>query len=543
MTWSQHFRLAGLIMLVAACAAPGIAMAQTDPAADAIRQNEQRALDIDAATSPAPQTDPILTVTTPAGDLPAPGGPTVHLKSVVFEPASAFLTAEELNAIAAPYVGRRLDFAAIAKLVRAVNDLYAERGIVTAGAVLPPQTLASGVLKIQLVEGRQGVVSIVGDRKSSDAYIFNRIQLTRGDGIVDVPAAADDIAFFNKTNRAQIRLLLQPGAAFGFTDLTLGIVEPPPHTLQFFLDNHGVRSTGEVQTGLTYQAYGLMGMDDTLVASLTASLGSIAGTISYDIPITTAGTRISLGYSRSQIRVVDGPSEPLDINGGSQVASLTASQPVFATTDWSLIALASTSYGDSISRAGVVSLVESTTTKASAGLALSYTGTTGSFSIQPQIVFAAAQDKLAQSWRDLTIGTISGSGRLQLGDSFAFVVQGAGQYAGHQTLLPGDLLFKIGGPNTVRGYPSDGVAGDSGYFVQSELHWNVAPSVDLFALTDFGQAFSTFPARTTMMSIGAGVSYTAEHFGAELAVAAPVLDAVADQQNVALYAKMTGTFY
>ena len=45
-----------------------------------------------------------------------------------------------------------------------------------------------------------------------------------------------------------------------------------------------------------------------------------------------------------------------------------------------------------------------------------------------------------------------------------------------------------------------------------------------------------------MMSIGAGVSYTGEHFGAELAVAAPMLDAVADQQNVAVYAKMTGTF-
>ena len=121
-------------------------------------------------------------------------------------------------------------------------------------------------------------------------------------------------------------------------------------------------------------------------------------------------------------------------------------------------------------------------------------------------------------------------------------MQGAGQYAGNQTLLPGDLLFKIGGPNTVRGYPSDGVAGDSGYFLQSELHWNVAPSIDLFALADFGEAFSTFPARTTMMSIGAGVSYTGEHFGAELAVAAPMLDAVADQQNVAVYAKMTGTF-
>lgn len=520
-------------------------MAQTNPspATDAIRQNEQRAQEINQVTSPAAQTEPILTVSNPPGDLPPPGGPTVQINSVVFEPASAFLTPAELDALAAPYTGRKLDFSQIATLVRAVNDLYAERGIVTAGAILPPQALATGVLKIQLVEGRQGVVSIVGERKSRDAYIFDRIKLTRNGDIVDVPAAAADIAFFNQTNRAQIRLLLQPGAAFGFTDLTLGIVEPPPHTLQFFLDNNGVRSTGEIQTGVTYQAYGLLGMDDTLVASLTATAGSVAGTVSYDIPVTTAGTRISLGYSRSAIQVIEGPSAALDITGSSQVGSLTASQPIFATTDWSLVALASTSYGTSNTRAGTVDLVDSSTVKASLGMALSYTGTAGSFSVQPQVVYAAAEDKLAQSWRDLTIGTISGSGRLQLGDSFAFIAKGAGQYAGNQTLLPGDLLFKIGGPTTVRGYPSDGVSGDSGYFVQNELHWNVAPRVDLFALSDVGEVFSTFPARTTMMSVGAGLSYTAEHFAAELALATPILDAVDDQRTFAVYGKVTGTFY
>lgn len=533
----------GLVTLVLAY--PSLALAQNavNPATDVIRQNEQRAQDLNATTSPPRQNNPILVTENPAVGLPAPGGPTVRLQTVNFEPASAFLSPAELDALAAPYIDRPLDFAAISALVKAVNDLYAERGIVTAGAILPPQTLDGGVLTVQLVEGRQGVVSIVGDRRSSDAFIFNRIQLTRGDGIVDVPKAAADIAFFNKSSRAQLRLLLQPGAAFGFTDLTLGISEPAPQTLQFFLDNEGIKSTGQIQSGLNYQAYGLAGMDDTLVLSTTLSPGSMAGTVSYDIPITTAGTRLSLAYSRSGIRIIDGPTQPLNITGGSQVGSVTLSQPVIATPDWSIMALASASYGDSETKAGVVKLVESTTSRASVGVALSYTGEAASFAVQPQVVYARAQDVLAQSFRDLTIATISGSARLQLGNSMAFVMRGAGQYAGDQTLLPGDLLFKIGGPNSVRGYPSEGVAGDSGYFLQSELHFGLNENVDAFVFADFGEVFSTFPARTTMASVGAGLAYVAPDYSAQVVVAAPIRNTVSDQQAVVVYGKVTAKLF
>ena len=541
------WRIGGLriSVLALALAAPGLAwaQAQTNPADTVLQQNEQRARELEQATNPPPETNPILSAPITPAALPPAGGPTVALTAVVFEPASEFLSQAELDAITAPYVGKTLDFAAIAKLVQAVNDLYAEKGVVTAGAVLPPQTLADGVLKVQLVEGRQGVVSIVGGTRTRDSYLFDRIGLTRGDNIVDVPSAADDIAFFNKTNRAQVRLLLQPGAAFGFTDLTLGISEPPPNSVQFFADTYGVRSTGIIQGGVSYRAYGLAGMDDTLMLSLSGSAGSLAGSGSYDIPISPAGTRLSLGYSASVIRVVDGPTKPLDITGASQVGSLTLSQPVFANTEWSLLALASGSYGTSISRAGTVSLVESGTTKASIGFALGYTGEVASISLQPQMVYAASEDRLNDTTRYLSVGTINASGSLRLADDVSFVARGAGQYAGDNTLLPGDLLFEIGGPNSVRGYSSEGVAGDSGYYVQSELHWSASDSVDLYALADVGEVFSTFPARTTMASVGAGITYTMPKLTLDLTFAAPISKAVSDQPAYAVYAKLTGTLF
>jgi hemolysin activation/secretion protein len=88
------------------------------------------------------------------------------------------------------------------------------------------------------------------------------------------------------------------------------------------------------------------------------------------------------------------------------------------------------------------------------------------------------------------------------------------------------------------------VAGNSGYFVESEMHWAPpeANGLDVFALADFGQIFSTFPDKTTMASVGAGLSYNLRNSAIfEVTAAVPVMTAVSDQ-SYAVYGKVSGTF-
>lgn len=533
--------LLGLAPLWLIGAAP--AEAQTaDPAATVARQAEEDARRL--ATSPAPDTAAIVTGESGRAELPPAGGATVLLKSVVFDPPSAFFTQEELDAIVQLYVGRELDFRGIATLVRDINDLYTAKGIVTAGAVLPPQDLSSGDLTIQLVEGRQGVVSIVGEHRTDNEFLLRHVTFTRGDGVVDVPQAARDITWFNKTHQAQISLALRPGATFGLTDLTLGITEPPANSLQFFLDNEGVRSTGEWQAGASYQAYGLAGIDDRLMAYATMSRGSVAGTASYDVPITTLGTRMTLSQTLSRIEVIDGPSEPLEVTGDSSATTLTLSQPVIATTDWTLLALGSLSYGLSHSYASEVPLVDATTSKGALGFSLSYSKDGNSFAVQPQLIYVRADDNLADSYSEVLIGTASANGVVQLPGEVRLVGRAALQYT-DADLLPGSLLFQIGGPNTVRGYPSDGVAGDSGYYVQAELHHDVlSEGIDGFVFADYGQVFSTFPAKTSLGSVGLGLSIVwNELLTQDITLAVPVMDSVPDQSDLAVYTKLVGKVF
>jgi len=100
-------------------------------------------------------------------------------------------------------------------------------------------------------------------------------------------------------------------------------------------------------------------------------------------------------------------------------------------------------------------------------------------------------------------------------------------------LLPGNLLFQIGGPTTVRGYPAEGVAGGSGYYANLELHktFEIADNrINGFVFADMGEVFSTFPARTTMASAGVGASYGFDNgLRLEASLAVPLLQAVPNQ--------------
>ena len=231
--------IGALVLSVETTQAQGI-----NPATSVEKQNAQRLQDLAATPT---QTGPfVISPETTLGTIVPSGGPTVRLVGVEFT-KSEFLTQADLDEILAKYLGKRVDFSQIQTLVQDVNDLYTQKGVITASAVLPPQTLDRGILKVQLVEGKLASVAMGGNKKVPDAFVFDRVRLTRGDGTVDVPSAAADINNFNKIYNAQLRMALQPGVRFGTTDLAFEITEPKTNQLSVFVDNQGVKSTGQDQ--------------------------------------------------------------------------------------------------------------------------------------------------------------------------------------------------------------------------------------------------------------------------------------------------------
>lgn len=75
------------------------------------------------------------------------------IKTIELTGADA-LSESERHALVQPYIGQCLGVPQLNEVLKVITDRYLAKGLVTSRAYLPQQDLSSGVLKIQVVEGR-----------------------------------------------------------------------------------------------------------------------------------------------------------------------------------------------------------------------------------------------------------------------------------------------------------------------------------------------------------------------------------------------------
>jgi hemolysin activation/secretion protein len=412
------------------------------------------------------------------------GGATFVLEGVVFSP-SELLDREELDAIAAKFVGKEVDLAALQSIVNSVNLLYAQHGYVTASAVLPAQDLSTRILQVRLVEGRVGEVDISEPSNLRESFVRRSVPLTGG-AVVDAPALTRDVDRFNRTSSAQIQASLQPGSAFGLTDINLAVIEPRRNTLQVFGDNLGVESVGKYEAGALFQHYGLLGFDDRLTGYGLLAEGNLFGSASYNAAVTPLGTRAGLSYSRSGIRVVGGPFAPLDITGAAEVFAANLSHPIYSGGPYLLLGNLAASHARSSTDQLGLRITDDRTRKGTAGFSASYLGQSFTMNVAPTVSFADAEIKITGEKLDYTLFQLTASASMRFGEVWLGSVRGSAQVAS-ESILPGSDLFQIGGPSSVRGYPSSLASGDAGHYVNLELHRSFAdidPGLEGFVFLD-----------------------------------------------------------
>ena len=469
-----------------------------------------------------------------------PGGPKFRLRKVEFD-ASKFITPAELDEIAKKYVGKNVDIAALLQLVADINAIYTERGIVTGIATLPDQDAKGGVVKIKLTEGRLQKTTIEGNKQTRTDYILQRVKEPEGE-VLDVPKLNRDVIWFNRTNDVQIKALLQPGTSFGLTDLQFAVIEPPVDTLQLFTDNQGAENTGRWEGGAFYKRHGLFGVDDRLTFYGVRADGNLNGNAAYSIPVNPWGGRVGVSYTEGKIKIIQGPFVALDVTGRSSQAAVNFSQPVWVTQNWLILLNAAETEGKTVSRFATVSVTDDHYDKATAGLSVTNSGNTYSITVSPAVNYITWHDYVLGNNRAFNTYTGSLIATSAAGpQNFSANVLASWQYT-QEKLLPGDQIFSIGGPTTVRGYPSNSASGDSGYYFNAELHYNWSSwlkGFDTYIFTDWGAVYSTFPGVTELASVGVGFSWTYASFMTfEANYATPLKMAVSTQNHYEAYGRV-----
>lgn len=411
------------------------------------------------------------------------GALTFFVKTIATD-CSEILTEEEVRAVTGKLEGKAVGLDELQSAVDEINELYAEKGFVTARAILPPQTIEDGVVHIQLVEGRVGEIVVTGNEHTNDSYIYRRIQTRPGD-LLRIDVLEREMTYFNLTNDVQLRAELRPGQAFGTTDVVLIAEESQRTQAVAYADNSGRNETGVYRAGFSIVQRSLSGFRDSLTASATVAPGSLGMSAMYDIPVGVRGAKLGVSLDISETRVISGQLQTIGVEGfswglGVQVRWPVAIEPTFSSQgSIALRSWASDHYfsGSSLMSSSLQTAKLSVTTQMAGEREtwqIEHTLIAVNETVPKQRVFLKCVGSIV--WQRVVAqkGVLTCRGMFQVAD---------------EHLLPASEQFSIGGASSVRGYSEGELTGDKGYSLSAEFSYPLTQHVRGVVFLDHAGAY------------------------------------------------------
>jgi len=261
-----------------------------------------------------PPTDllqPTPTPTTPE-KLPntVPGRITVKRFEVV---GSTVFSPKTLAKVTAPFTNRPLSFTEVLQVRSALTQLYLDKGYVTSGAFIPPQTFNRGVVKIQVVEGRLEAINVKGTRRLNPKYVRSRLAIATSKPLNrNRLLEALQLLQLNPLIK-NISAELSAGARPGTSLLEVQVTEAKTFSTPITIDNDRDPSVGSFQRGVQLNEANLLGLGDGLSVGYSNTDGSNNLDASYTLPLNPRNGTLNLSYGNSWSNVIEPPFDILKI--------------------------------------------------------------------------------------------------------------------------------------------------------------------------------------------------------------------------------------
>ena len=212
---------------------------------------------------------------------------------------------DRLVAVYQPYLGKKVSQADLAAIAGAISDVYRAAGFHLSRAIVPPQDVQGGELRIRVIEGsiteltlkgagaeqfgiRPMLTAVVNERPSRLATLERKLLLVNGSPGVRI----EDTAIEEIGNASgHFRLILSVKVWHVFT--SVGV------------DNLGSSSVGPWQSYATAAFNSYLAPGDSFVVNLSTTPGDVRqlafGRLSYEVPVGTDGARIGASGYYSEV--------------------------------------------------------------------------------------------------------------------------------------------------------------------------------------------------------------------------------------------------
>ncbi|MCA1904487.1 MAG: ShlB/FhaC/HecB family hemolysin secretion/activation protein, partial [Cyanobacteria bacterium KgW148] len=204
----------------------------------------------------------------------------------------------ELQQMAAELVGQSVTIGQLQGLVNQINQRYQSLGFITSRAVLRPQTIRSGVIYIDIIEGKLEKVELQRPPNSlqrlQDKYFTDRLSLDDNAPLNFTTIEAELQKLRANPLIADIKATLKAGSGEGLSILQLIVTEAPSFSTQIGIDNYGNPNTGSFRASLALTEQNLTGIGDRLGVSYARSGQSNTISGLYSIPVNAQGGTLTL---------------------------------------------------------------------------------------------------------------------------------------------------------------------------------------------------------------------------------------------------------
>ncbi|MGY0572733.1 ShlB/FhaC/HecB family hemolysin secretion/activation protein [Bradyrhizobium sp. RDM12] len=219
------------------------------------------------------------------------------------------ISRDRISALYQPYLGKKVSQADLAAIAGAIGDLYRAQGFHLSRAIVPPQDIADGRVRIQVIEG----AIVQADLQGDGAEQFG-VRPMLGPVLAEQPSRLATLGrqLFLINGRPGVRItdtaLEEIGGATGRFRLTVYLKTWHVFT-SFGLDNLGSSSVGPWQTYATGAFNSYLTPGDTLAVNLSTiandprELGFAR--LSYDAPVGVDGVRLGASALYSAVRPGD----------------------------------------------------------------------------------------------------------------------------------------------------------------------------------------------------------------------------------------------
>jgi hemolysin activation/secretion protein len=440
---------------------------------------------------------------------------------------STVFSAAEFAKITEPFTKRPLAIVELFQLRSAITQLYLDKGYITSGAYVPPQTLQRGVVTIRVIEGKLETITVTGTRRLSPNYVRSRLAIA-----TRAPLNRDQL--LKALQLLQLDPLLQSlsaelsaGTRPGESVLSVQVTEASSLSTQLIFDNARAPSVGTNRRQIQISQGNTTGLGDRLSASYTNTSGSNAIDLSYVLPLNPRNGTLSFSYGSASSSIIEPPFDVLKIESKARYYELAFRQPIVQTPTHELaLGLTATH------RQSEATLLDGLIPFPALGADPDGKTRLAALRFFQEATWRSSREVIAlRSQFTVGLNALSATINPDPPDSRFFSWRGQAQWVrllapDTLLLLRGDLQladrpmlpleqFGLGGQDSVRGYRQDALLADNGLFASAEVRFPIlrlpkldgllqlTPFIDLGTAWNLGNALDPDP--RTLVAVGLGL--------------------------------------